>query len=74
MITLDFLTAATIALGLPLSLMAAFWLFRTGGGARKHRPLDPRFVWICSICTYNYVNTLEETISVCPRCGNFNKR
>jgi len=36
--------------------------------------LNARHVWICSICTHSYINTRDEKISVCPRCGSYNSR
>jgi len=40
----------------------------------KDLSLDKKFIWFCSVCTYTYVNTKEELISICPRCGSYNKK
>ncbi len=75
MIVLDFMTALSLALSVALFSCVLAWLFtrktRRGGAPSG---LEPRFVWVCAVCTYNYVNTREESISVCPRCGSYNKR
>jgi rubrerythrin len=36
--------------------------------------LDPRYIWYCSICTYTYVDTKQDVLSLCPRCGSYNKK
>jgi rubrerythrin len=36
--------------------------------------LDPRYIWFCSVCTYTYINTHDEIITTCPRCGSYNKK
>ena len=57
------------------SLTAVFLLWLFGKKQKdKDLSLDPRFIWFCSVCSYTYVNTKEETISVCPRCGSYNKK
>ena len=35
---------------------------------------DIEFIWKCSICFHNYVDSLHDDISVCPLCGSYNKR
>ncbi|MCU0665747.1 MAG: hypothetical protein MUF05_01450 [Candidatus Omnitrophica bacterium] len=73
MFTLDF----SLALGLYCLLFTVvslvFWLWNK---APKKRvlSLEEKYIWFCSVCTYTYVNTKEEFISICPRCGNYNKK
>jgi len=73
MINLDFTSAISLYLFLFINLLLIFWLF-----AKKQKDkdisLDERFIWFCSVCTYTYINTREELISVCPRCGSYNKK
>ncbi len=73
MISLDFSLAIALYTLLFLSITLLFWLF-----ARKQKDkdlsLDPRFIWFCSVCTYTFVNTKEDKISICPRCGSYNKK
>jgi predicted Zn-ribbon and HTH transcriptional regulator len=73
MINLDFSSAVSLYLSAILVAVALVWVL---GRKQKEKnlALDPRFTWFCSICTYTYINTREETISVCPRCGSYNKR
>lgn len=73
MIRIDFSVAIALYLFLFLNLVLIIWLF-----AKKQKDkdltLDPKHIWFCSICTYTYINTKEESISICPRCGNYNKK
>lgn len=73
MINLDFSIGVSFYVLLSLSAIFMAWLF-----AKKQKDkdlsLDQRFIWFCSVCTYTYVNTKEDKISVCPRCGSYNKK
>jgi hypothetical protein len=73
MISIDFSLGVALYLLLFLSITLIMWLL---GKKQKHKDLsiDPRFIWFCSICTYTYVFTKEGAISVCPRCGSYNKK
>ncbi len=73
MINLDFSQGISFYILLFLGTMFLIWLF---GKKEKDKDLslDPRFIWFCSVCTYTYVNTKEDSISVCPRCGSYNKK
>jgi rubrerythrin len=73
MISIDFSWAIAFYGILFLGGILAAWL-----SAREEKgkglSLDPKFIWFCSVCTYNYINTAEGNISVCPRCGSYNKK
>ncbi|MFA5411322.1 MAG: hypothetical protein WC321_05640 [Candidatus Omnitrophota bacterium] len=73
MISIDFSLAIGLYIFLFISVILAAWLT-----AKKEKdrdlPLDGRFIWFCSICAYTYINTAESLISVCPRCGSYNKK
>ena len=73
MISIDFSLAVALYLVLLISIILVVWLF-TKIQKDKNLPLDPKFIWFCSICTYTYINTKEEAISICPRCGSYNKK
>jgi ribosomal protein S27AE len=73
MISLNFSLAVALYMAIVLGLFLSLWLFQA-----KHKDkdlfLDQRFIWFCSVCTYTYINTKEDAISLCPRCGSYNKR
>ena len=73
MINLDFSLAIAGYLLLFLAFILASWLLNRRG-KDKDLSLDPKMVWFCSVCTYNYIDTKQESISICPRCGSYNKK
>ncbi len=73
MIQIDFSLAVALYLAAFINLVLVVW-FLSGRQKDKDLSLDPRFIWFCSVCTYTYINTREEAISVCPRCGSYNKK
>jgi rubrerythrin len=56
-----------------LAAVSVAWV-RSRRRLKKELFLDERFIWFCSICTYTYINTKGEHISMCPRCGSYNKK
>jgi rubrerythrin len=73
MISIDFSTAISLYLFILISAVLLIWLLAKMQ-KDKNLSLDPKFIWFCSICTYTYINTKEEAISTCPRCGSYNKK
>ena len=73
MIIVDFSVAIALFCVVLMAGFGFFGLFRKKEKA-KQMHLDPRFMWFCSICTYTYINTKEEVITLCPRCGSYNKK
>jgi len=73
MISLDFSLAIALYTFIFLVAVLLFWLF-SRRQKEKDLSLDPRFIWFCSVCTYTFVNTKEDKISVCPRCGSYNRK
>jgi hypothetical protein len=73
MIKIDFSLAVALYIFLFISIILIAWMF---GRRQKDKDLslDPKFIWHCAVCTYTYINTKEEKISLCPRCQSFNKK
>jgi len=72
MIVLDFSSAkALYIVFIVFTLMCVSFMRRKEKS--KGLTLDPKYIWFCSVCTYNYVNTKEDKVSICPRCGSYNK-
>ena len=72
MINLDFSSAIAWFIVAVIGSVFCFWLF---GRRQKEKDLllEDKFLWFCSVCTYTYINTTEGAISICPRCGSYNK-
>jgi len=73
MIRLDFSYAIAIYAIVSLGIIFLVW-FAGKKDKDKDLSLDKRFIWFCSVCTYTYINTREEDITLCPRCGSYNKK
>jgi hypothetical protein len=73
MISLDFSLAIATYIVFFLTAILVVWLISKKQKDKKW-PVDQRFIWFCSICTYTYINTRDQEFSLCPRCGNYNKK
>ena len=73
MISVNFYLAVSLYMLASISVILVIWLF-SKKEKDKDLTLDPKFIWYCSVCSYTYINTKEDTISKCPRCGSYNKR
>lgn len=74
MIVLDFYAAVAVFVTIFLVFILGVWVFSAREERTKEISLEERFIWHCSVCTYAYVNTKEDVLSVCPRCGSYNKK
>jgi len=73
MINLDFSFAVALYILLFLNIILIIWVF-SRRQKDKDLTIDPKFIWHCCVCTYTYINTKEEAISMCPRCSSYNKK
>jgi rubrerythrin len=73
MISLNFSLAVALYLAGVLIVVLFAWLLAK---RQKERELflNPDFTWFCVVCTYTYINTRDDLISTCPRCGSYNKK
>ncbi|TBR15719.1 hypothetical protein EPO66_05600 [bacterium] len=73
MIKIDFYLAVALYSMVFLGAIFVLWLLDKDI-RKKDIFVDPKFIWFCNICTYTYINSTGAAISVCPRCGNYNKK
>ncbi|MDD4957185.1 MAG: hypothetical protein PHH49_03140 [Candidatus Omnitrophica bacterium] len=74
MIKLDITTALVIYLFISTVLVLIIWSFYDFGVKLKTFSSDEKHLWHCSICALAYIDSLNEEISKCPRCGSFNQK
>ncbi|MDP3786605.1 MAG: hypothetical protein Q8R05_03530 [Candidatus Omnitrophota bacterium] len=74
MITLEFSVAAALYLSLVTGIFFVYWMFFERSSASGGESAADRYVWQCPICTYCYIDSRHSAISVCPRCGSYNKK
>lgn len=73
MVTVDFSLGIALFFVIFIGSALIIW-FLSKKEKDKDLSLDPKFIWFCSVCTYTYINTKEDVISVCPRCNSYNKK
>ncbi len=73
MIVINFYWAVALFSILFILYIFTIWLWRRKE-KEKSISLDPKFIWFCSVCTYTYINTKEDAVSTCPRCGSYNSK
>jgi len=56
-----------------IGILVLWVFFEKKGNLRRTNP-EEKFVWQCHICTFFYVDSHSDEISVCPRCGSYNSR
>jgi rubrerythrin len=75
MIEVNLSTMLLIYLSVILSSFIAFWVYSEYKQKDKSVKIESeRYFWSCSICGYTYVDSKHKEISICPRCGSYNKK
>lgn len=74
MIEMDIATALFFYLLFTAGLTLVVWSFFEKGTTLKSFNPEERYIWHCSICSNNYIDSRHDEISKCPRCGSFNQR
>ncbi|MFA6078345.1 MAG: hypothetical protein WC779_01170 [Candidatus Omnitrophota bacterium] len=74
MIKLDITSFIFYYILLSAIVILTIWLFfgyrRIKGPTQK----DVDFIWKCSVCFNDYIDSKHDEISVCPLCGSYNKK
>jgi rRNA maturation endonuclease Nob1 len=50
------------------------WIFFGYKGIKRPPAKETDYVWKCSVCLNDYIDSKNEDISVCPLCGSYNKK
>ena len=75
MIEVPITTGLAIYLGISaLGLLILWFILGRRKGYEGFSMFEDVYTWQCSICGYTYVDSIHNVISVCPRCGSYNKR
>ena len=74
MIPIDLSLALGIYLLVGTGVITIFWV--VSESRRRVADFSPKKgrLWNCNLCLYQYVDSVSESFSRCPRCGNLNKR
>ena len=68
--------STAVSLYIIVSVIGIFILWFLWENIRLHRTSaddEKSFIWECEICTFIYIDSVHDEISVCPRCGSYNK-
>ena len=74
MINIDLSMLLFLYLFFSTILLLVAWSFLDFGVGMKTFTPDEKFIWHCNICDHNYIDSLSEDISKCPRCGSYNEK
>ncbi len=74
MIKLDISMALFLYLLFSTVLLLVIWSFFDFGTKLRKFTSDERSIWHCNICDYNYIDSISEELSRCPRCGSYNEK
>jgi len=74
MIKVDISMALFLYLLATAVLMLIIWSFFDFGTKLKTFSSDERHIWHCKICAFTYIDSKQEEISLCPRCGSYNQK
>lgn len=74
MIKVDISTGLFIYLLATAVFILVIWSFFDFGTKLKTFSSEEEHIWHCTICSYTYIDSKNEEISTCPRCGSYNQR
>lgn len=75
MIKLDISTLIFIYLLASVGGVVAAWIFFGHKHLRRYEGRrDTDYIWKCSICLNNYLDSGDEKVTVCPVCDSYNTR
>ena len=55
-------------------VLLIIWIISSYKGRKGIVTKEADYIWRCSVCFNNYVDSKHEDISVCPLCGSYNKK
>ena len=74
MFEIDISTAVALYLFVPVIAFLFGWIIFEESRSRRKLDLEEKSIWQCFICSYTYIDSKHDNLSVCPRCGSYNRR
>jgi Zn finger protein HypA/HybF involved in hydrogenase expression len=75
MIEVEISTILTVYIAVILIGVLCFWLYNEHKAKNASMKIESeKFFWFCTICANTYVDSKHKDISICPRCGSYNKK
>ena len=74
MIQIDLSLALGLYLLIGVGIIALFLVVSESLRLAAYLSLKENREWDCGLCLYQYIDSIAERFSRCPRCGNLNKK
>ncbi len=74
MIKLDITTLVFFYILFSAMSILTLWAFKGYRRSWKRKGGETDYIWKCSVCLHDYIDSRHDDISVCPLCGSYNKR
>jgi len=74
MIRLDISTIIFLYILISAIIILVIWWLFGYKGMKRNPQRDTDYIWICSVCLHNYIDSKLKDISICPVCGSYNKK
>ncbi len=68
------IAAAVYVFASVIALLTVWMLFEGKKGGGRRSGMKAREVWQCVYCAHTYIDSRHEDLSVCPRCGSYNRK
>ena len=74
MIPIEFSMAVALCVGMTTLGILSFWFLSTRKQAMSFSRSQQQEIWQCPVCIYLYDDEMNKKLSLCPRCGSYNKK
>ena len=74
MIKLDLATLIFFYVLVSVIGVLIIWVLIGYKGIKRPASKEMDYIWKCSVCLNDYIDSKNDKISVCPLCGSYNKR
>ncbi len=74
MINLTLSEAIFLYLGAFIVFFLFIWAIYENRIENKKSIEDKEYIWYCNICGFTYIDTLNVSVSKCPRCHSYIER
>lgn len=55
-------------------IVLMIWIISGYRRTRRFTGKDISYIWKCSVCSHEYIDSKHDDVSACPLCGSYNKK
>lgn len=74
MIPIEFSMAVALWVGMATLGILSFWFLSTRKQMVSFSRNRQQEIWQCLVCIYLYDDEINRKLSICPRCGSYNRK